>query len=38
MRILLKNGRLIDYKTNKDELTDILIHNDRIEKIFFSPE
>ena len=33
MRILLKNGRLIDYKTNKDELTDILIHNDRIEKI-----
>ena len=33
MKILLKNGRLIDYKTNKDELTDILIHNDRIEKI-----
>lgn len=33
MRILLKNGRLIDYKTKNDEVTDILINNDIIEKI-----
>ena len=33
MRILLKNGRLIDYKTKTDEVTDILINNDKIEKI-----
>lgn len=33
MKILLKNGRLIDYKTQTDEVTDILINNDIIEKI-----
>lgn len=33
MKILLKNGRLIDYKTKKDETTDILINNDKVEKI-----
>lgn len=33
MKILLKNGRLIDYKTQKDEITDILIKDDKIEKI-----
>lgn len=33
MKILLKNGRLIDYKTKKDEITDILINNDKVEKI-----
>lgn len=33
MKILLKNGRLIDYKTQIDEVTDILINNDIIEKI-----
>ena len=33
MKTLLKNGRLIDYKTSKDEITDILINDDKIEKI-----
>lgn len=33
MKILLKNGRVIDYKTKKDEVTDILINNEKIEKI-----
>ena len=33
MKILLKNGRLIDYKTKRDEITDILINNNKIEKI-----
>ena len=33
MRILLKNGRLIDYKTKTDEVTDILINDNIIEKI-----
>ena len=33
MKVLLKNGRLIDYKTKKDEITDILINNDKVEKI-----
>lgn len=33
MKILLKNGRLIDYKTKKDEITDILINDNKIEKI-----
>lgn len=33
MRILLKNGRLIDYKTQTDEVTDILINDNKIEKI-----
>ena len=33
MRILLKNGRLIDYKTKNDEVTDILINDNKIEKI-----
>lgn len=33
MKILLKNGRLIDYKTKNDEVTDILINDNIIEKI-----
>lgn len=33
MRTLLKNGRLIDYKTQTDEVTDILINDNKIEKI-----
>ena len=33
MKILLKNGRLIDYKTKTDEVTDILINDNKIEKI-----
>ena len=33
MKILLKNGRLIDYKTHKDEVTDILINDSKVEKI-----
>ena len=33
MRILLKNGRLIDYKMQKDEVMDVLINNEKIEKI-----
>ena len=33
MKLLLKNGRLIDYKTNTDEVTDILINDNKIEKI-----
>ena len=33
MKILLKNGTLIDYKTNINEKYDIMIENDKIEKI-----
>ncbi len=33
MTILLKNGRVIDYKTQKDEVTDILIKDNKVEKI-----
>lgn len=33
MRILLKNGRLIDYKSKTDEVIDILINDKKIEKI-----
>lgn len=33
MKLLLKNGRLIDYKTNTDEVIDILINDKKIEKI-----
>ena len=33
MKILLKNGRLIDYKTKTDEVTDLLINDDKIDKI-----
>lgn len=33
MKTLLKNGTLIDYKTNTFEKYDILIQNDKIEKI-----
>lgn len=33
MKILLKNGRLIDYKMQKDEVMDVLINNEKIEKI-----
>ena len=33
MKMLLKNGTLIDYKTNTFEKFDILIHADKIEKI-----
>lgn len=33
MKILLKNGTLIDYKTNTFEKKDILIENDKIKKI-----
>ena len=33
MRTLLKNGTLIDYKTNTFEKFDILIQADKIEKI-----
>lgn len=33
MRTLLKNGTLIDYKTNMNEKLDILIKDDKIEKI-----
>ena len=33
MKTLLKNGTLIDYKTNVFEKKDILINNDKIEKI-----
>ena len=33
MRTLLKNGTLIDYKTNTFEIYDILIQEDKIEKI-----
>ena len=38
MKILLKNGRLIDYKTKNDEVTDILINDNIIEKIAKSIE
>ena len=33
MTILLKNGKLIDYKTNTNEQYDILIENDKIKEI-----
>lgn len=33
MRTILKNGTLIDYKTNTNEKKDILIENDKIIKI-----
>lgn len=33
MKLLLKNGRLIDYKTKTDEITDILIEDKKIKKI-----
>ena len=33
MKILLKNGRLIDYKTKTDKVIDILINDNKIEKI-----
>ncbi len=33
MTILLKNGKLIDYKTNTNDIYDILIENDKIKKI-----
>ena len=33
MKTLLKNGTLIDYKTNTFERYDILINNDKVEKI-----
>ncbi|MCF0125206.1 MAG: dihydroorotase [Clostridia bacterium] len=33
MKLLLKNGTLIDYKTNTNEKKDILIENDIIKKI-----
>ena len=33
MKLLLKNGRLIDYKTNTDMITDILIENEKVSKI-----
>ena len=33
MKILLKNGRLVDYKTKVDGKKDILITNEKVEKI-----
>ena len=33
MKLLLKNGRLIDYKTKTDKIVDILIEDDKIKKI-----
>ena len=33
MKLLLKNGRLIDYKTKTDMITDILIEDEKITKI-----
>ena len=33
MKLLLKNGRLIDYKTETDKITDILIEDNKIKKI-----
>ena len=33
MKLLLKNGRVIDYKTQTDEVKDILIENETITKI-----
>jgi dihydroorotase len=32
-KILLKNGRVIDPETNRDEIADVLIENDKITKI-----
>ena len=32
-KLLIKNGRIIDPETNKDEISDILIVNDKISKI-----
>lgn len=33
MTILLKNGKLIDYKTNTEDYLDVLIENDKIKEI-----
>ena len=33
MKILLKNGRLVDYKTKVDGKKDILITDEKVEKI-----
>ena len=33
MTLLIKNGRLVDPKSNRDEVLDILIENDKIVKI-----
>lgn len=33
MKLLLKNGRLIDYKTGTDKVTDILIEDKKIKRI-----
>lgn len=33
MKLLLKNGKLIDYKTKTDKVTDILIEDKKIKKI-----
>ena len=33
MKILLKNGNIIDYKNKLDDIYDILIENDKISKI-----
>lgn len=33
MTILLKNGKLIDYKTNTEDYFDVLIENDKIKEI-----
>lgn len=33
MKILLKNGNVIDYKNKLDDIYDILIENDKISKI-----
>ena len=32
MTLLIKNGRLVDPKSNRDEVLDILIENDKIVK------
>ena len=33
MTVLLKNGHVVDYKNNLDDTYDILIKNEKIEKI-----
>ena len=33
MRLLIKNGRVIDPSSNKDELSDILVEDDKILKV-----
>ena len=33
MKILLKNGRLIDYKNKIDGMYDVLIEDDKISKV-----